>query len=250
MLVNGHIGDLLGNPNYPNLGDQAGAVTAYRIMLEIAQHLYEGNPADQGATTDYGMALSRAAVLPGNSPDARMELFRKSVLVLGEAAGRDPANTMVRVNLASVHEQMGGLLAASGRDSEARAEYRASLAIAEANLNALLSSQRIVITVARELGVDAARHGDATLALQYASRAVAVGERAASAANATTPARVLAPRAYAAMGDVYEALRRPADSRRWRERSLAAFQEIEHLPGFTSYHRNAMQSVEKALTRK
>jgi tetratricopeptide (TPR) repeat protein len=250
MLAYGHIGDVLGNPSYPNLGDQAGAAAAYRIMLATARQIYEGNPADQGAIIDYGMALTRAAVLPGQTPDARIDLFRKSIAVLGEAAARDPRNTIIRVNVASVHEQLGDLLAAKSQPAGAREEYRAGLAIAGANLGGILPFQRIFITVSRQLALDAARSGDAGLALNYGSRAVTVGDRAAAGPNATVPGRTLAPRAYAAMGDVYEALKKPAEARRWRERSLAALQEIQNLPGFTGYHRELMQRVQEALKRK
>jgi hypothetical protein len=52
------------------------------------------------------------------------------------------------------------------------------------------------------------------------------------------------------MGDVYEILRRPAEARQWRERSMAKFRELENQREFTSLHRDDMQRVEAALKQK
>jgi tetratricopeptide (TPR) repeat protein len=249
MLVYSHIGDLSGNPTYPNLGDPKRAVEAYRIMMDMARNLHEANSADQGATIDYGMALSRAAIIPSQPLDARAELFRKSHAVLEEAAAHDPANTMVRMNLASVHEQLADILYANGRREEARTEYRAALALAETNLGSAFATYRIAITCARQLALDAVRRGDASQALDYGDRAVIAGESAAARKEAPVVGRTLAPRAWAAMGDICEALHRSSEARRWRKRSLAGFLELRDLPGFPAAQRDMILHLEQELER-
>lgn len=41
------LGDVQGNPNFPNAGDQASAMTNYQYSSEILTALYASDPSDQ-----------------------------------------------------------------------------------------------------------------------------------------------------------------------------------------------------------
>ena len=127
MLAYSHLGDMLGNPNYPNLGDTAGAEAAFRSMLDIAGQSYRANPGDQSALIDFGMSLMRVAALPFEPEPARAAMYEQAAKLLSDALARNPANGNVRVNLASLHEQLGDLFARMKNEARATAEYRLSL---------------------------------------------------------------------------------------------------------------------------
>jgi tetratricopeptide (TPR) repeat protein len=250
MLAYSHLGEVLGSPDYSNLGDQAGALAAFQEMLAAARKLYEGNPNDRGAMVDYGMSLMRMAGMPGQSAEQRFATYEKAVEALGEVARLSPDNRNNLIQLAALHEQFADFLATNGRLGLAREEYVRGNAMAESNLEATMPAKRIFITTSRSLALDSARRGDSARALEYARKALAVGEKAAAAKDAGTAARTLAARAQAAMGDVCGAVHAVTDARRWREQALARYHEVQNLPGFGDYSRQDMLRVERLLKRE
>ncbi|MGJ5815150.1 protein kinase domain-containing protein [Paludibaculum fermentans] len=250
MLAYSHLGDVKGNPNYPNLGDKAGALAAFRKMMEIAGSLHESNPSDQGSLFDYGMATMRTAALPAQSAEEQVVLFRKAAGLLEQASKNSPANINIVVNLAALHEQLGDVLLGAGRTKEADQEFLVSHQLAGKHLGEMLPYYRIYITTGRKLAESAAGRGESETALQYANQAVTVAEKLSTAKGAGVPQRALAPRAYSGLASTYEKLHRAADARRWREKALAQFQELQDKPGFTRYHKDEMLRVEKALKGK
>jgi tetratricopeptide (TPR) repeat protein/tRNA A-37 threonylcarbamoyl transferase component Bud32 len=241
MFAYSHLGEVLGSPAHVNLGDYPGALAAFGIMLDTARRLYDAHSQDVAATIDYGMALMRVATVPQPDGARREAMFHESIGLLSRVAERVPANKMNLAFLASDHELLGDLLAGSGKTAAAREEFRAAFEIAGKIGAAPAFAQRIYVTAGGKLGIDAARAGNETLALEYDKQALAAAQKAAAAKNVA--------RAYADMGEVYEILRRRADARAWRERSLAAFRDLEKQPGFNSLQRAEMQRVEAALKR-
>ncbi|MGC4049614.1 MAG: protein kinase [Paludibaculum sp.] len=250
MLAYSHLGDVKGNPNYPNLGDKAGALAAFRKMMEIARELHTGNPADQGSLFDYGMATMRTAALPAQSVEEQVVLFRQASELLDQASKNSPANINIVVNRAALHEQLGDVLLGAGRTREADHEFLVSHQLAEQHLAEMLPFYRIYITTGRKLAESAAGRGESEAALRYANQAVAVAEKQSTVSGAGVPQRALAPRAYSGLASTYDKLHRAADARRWRERALAEFQQLKDKPGFTRYHMEEMQRVEQALKGK
>jgi non-specific serine/threonine protein kinase/serine/threonine-protein kinase len=250
MLAYSHLGEVLGSPEYPNLGDQAGSLAAFQEMLAIARKTYERNPTDHGAVVDYGMSLMRTAGMAGQTVEQRTATYKAAVEKLGEVARVSPDNRANLINLAALHEQFADFLKGNGQLAEAREEYARGASIAQANLEATLPAKRIFITTTRNLALDAARRGNDAQAMDYAGKVVAVGEKASSAKDAGAAAKSLAPRAYAAMGDVRDAVHDAEGARRWRERAMAAYREIQNLPGFGAPSRKEMERVEGLLKRE
>jgi tetratricopeptide (TPR) repeat protein len=250
MFAYSHLGEILGSPAHVNLGDYAGALAGFGVTLDIARKLYDGHASDVAATVDYGMALMRLASVPLPDGPKREALYRKSIELLSEVAARVPQNKMNVAFLASDHEMLGDLLAESGKPAEAREEYRKAFTGAANVLGAPAFGQRVYVTAGRKLAADAARSGNETAAFEYANKTLAVAEKSAAEKKAPVGSRVLVPRAYATMGDIHEILRRPAEARNWRERSLAAFRDLETQREFNSLHRAEMQRVEMSLKKQ
>lgn len=247
MLAYSHIGDVKGNPNYPNLGDQAGALEAFRKMIEIARKTHESNPADQGSLFDYGMATMRAAALPAQSVREQVSLFRRAASLLEQASKNSPANVNIVVNLAAMREQLGDVLLKAGQEAEAEREFLTSHHMAGRHLAEMLPFYRIYITTGRKLAEAAADRAQSEAALRYANEAVAVAEKVSAQPGAGVPQRALAPRAYSGLASTYDRLQRTAEARQWRAKALAGFEELQNKPGFTRYHRDEMERVRKAL---
>jgi len=246
MLAYSHLGDVLGNPNYDNLKDSAGAMKAFQSMVDAARGMHEDSPDDQGKTIDYGMALARVASIPLRTPDERLDMYQQAAKLLAQAMERDPANNMVRMNLASQKELAGDLLAKSGKQPEARASYLSALAVLDGAANPLPAGKRVQVTSLQKLAEDAARRGNSGEAMHYVQRALKIGEEAPPKPVATASLR---PRAYIAMANVEELLRKPAEARRWREKALAEFQRLSTEKDFSPTHRKLMQDVEAKLAK-
>ena len=246
MLAYSHLGDVLGNPNYPNLGDTAGAQSAFRSMLAIAEQNYRRSTGDQGAIIDFGMALMRVAALPLEQETKRVEMYHQAEELLGQALRRNPANANVRMNLAALNEQLGDLLQTMGKPALAAEEYRHALEFAERILELRLAAQRIAVTVSRKLAEDAVRRGRPVAALEYARHGFPIPQKYSAPAPAVPP-RVLLASACAALGDIYRQLDQPVQAAQWWQRSVDEFHKVQNEPGFTKAHRREMESVIAAL---
>jgi hypothetical protein len=263
MLAYSHIGDVLGSPNLPSLGDSAGAMKAYRQITDVARRLYETDRADQRATRDYAVALARVAGgLPADRPAQRVPLLRESARLLQEVAMINPENLTNRADLAHGYGLLGDALDASGDPAGAVRAYRESVVLAETMLQAGQSVPQVaLVSSCRKLGQEAARRGDRDTGLSYARRALEVSDPTAALAK-NRPAniqRFLTPRGSATMGLVYANLagsnhttsEQVREDRRqavlWLEKSLAAWRQVESDPAFAPPHRKELRQVEAAL---
>lgn len=263
MLAYSHVGDTLGSPTLPSLGDTAGAVEAYRRILSVARRLYEADPADQRAVRDYAIALARVGgALPEDQLAERPALLRKSVQLLEEVARVNPPNLTNRADLAHGYNLLGEALEASGDQAGAVRSYREAFTLSQSMVHAGHSSALVALVAAcRKLGEEAARRGDRVTSLSYARRAVEVSDPAGAAAQDRPAAlqRFLTPRGPAAIGLAYAGLARAAntdagqarDDRRlaelWLQKSLAAWRQVQSDPAFGPPHRREMHQVEAAL---
>ena len=215
MLAYGHLGDLLGNPNYPNLGDFQGARQALDTVVEIAKTLHNSDNADTGAWIDYGVALMHRAGIPGDSVQEQIARLQQAKSVLSGAEKASPENVSPPMNIAALSEQIGDLLKKSGRKMAAVQEYKESLAKADQLIGTgRVSASRIAVMVSGKLAEEEARSGKAAEALNHCRKAIEVGEKAAKTANASATQQSLALRAYATMGSVQQILGNQEEARR------------------------------------
>ena len=241
-----HLGDALGNPKWRNMGDPAGAVEAYQKMLRVARNLYESDPANQQAVSDYAIAMTRvAATLPPQKSHERLGLLRESLRLLQQILQVNSQNVMNRWDMGHGYMLLGDALLEVHDTPGAIRAYQETVSMDEALLAAGVTAPLPdLVTVHEKLGLEAARKGDRDSALLHARRALEVTDPAGTVAKGHSELRFLAPRGSGAMGLVYALLARmegahPAqqqDDRKealmWLQKSLAAWRDLESDTGF------------------
>jgi len=261
MFSYSYIGDILGNPNLPNLGDRKGAVDAYRKMEEVARRLHEADPADQRARSDYAIALTRvSAVLPEADTAERIRVLRKSIQLQEEVARVNPDNALNRSDIVYNYNFLGDALDDSGNKTAAIAAYTKGISIVEPMLGEAAGS--LVSATAflyRKLGVLHGQRGERRRALECAKRSFEIASPDGDFGKKRTAdvQNFLTPRAYSALGLTYAALAQSAsggvpdsvEARRWLTKSLALYRELAKLPSYSNTHRREVNIIEKALEK-
>ena len=124
-------GDVLGNPNFPNSGNAAGALQNYRTSLEIWKGLASAAPQDITNRRFLGVANERIGTMRetlGNFVEA-LENYRRSLAIREALAADFPADTDAVRDVAIVHEKLGNVLTADGDLNGALNDRQTSLAI-------------------------------------------------------------------------------------------------------------------------
>jgi tetratricopeptide (TPR) repeat protein len=256
MFTYSHIGDTLGNPNRTNLGETAGAAEAYGKMAATAKRLYDADPADERAKSDYGIALTRAAsLLPAERAREKQEMLRSALQLAEEAVKSNPANLSEKMQIAFVCLFLGEAYDANGQKEKAAETFRQGLRAAEPVMdagNATLTTATIMMN--RHLAVYAARRGDSETALSHGRRAVAITEPDSPAMKGRpeTMRTGLLPRGSSALGLAYAELARrnpgyAVEARRWLSKSIEQFRAIEKRPTYSAASRRERKVVETAL---
>lgn len=259
MFEYSHAGDVLGNPNVPNLGDRAGAAEVYGKMVEVARQLHEADPKDQRGRSDYGIALSRvAAVLPDTSAAEKIRLIRQAIALMREVEKATPDNRMNRSELVYNYNFLGDVLEVSGDLKGARQAYQDALQLAEPLLSSATSTLLTAAAlVYRKVGILEARSGQRESALASARRAYALArpDQGQAKKRPREFQRFFEVRASTAMGLIHAALARstagtPQDrteARRWLHQSLERYEALAKLPSFSNTHRREVTLIRKAL---
>jgi len=255
MLAHGHVADVLGNPDLPNLGDRTGALQAYRKAAEIGKTLYQADRADQRAAADYGIVLSRVeTMMDDRDPGAKLAVQQESIHVLEDAAKTDPGNVALKIDLALVNQHLGDSYTAAADIGNAHQAYVRSAAIASSGMKSGHASlHTLFILTTQRLALNAVARGRRREALEFAGTALHAGENPPQGSG---PLRAL-PRGLSAMGLTYAALMRSPlrvasdrqDALSWLGKSLDAWHASQSEPGFGEPHRRELQEVETALAR-
>jgi tetratricopeptide (TPR) repeat protein len=259
MTLYSHLGDVLGNPKWRSLGDTRGALEAYQQMLAIARRLHETDPANQQATGDYAVALTRVAAVTPQAPQ-KLSMLKESLGLLHEIERVNPQNVMNRWDLEHGYMLLGDALAASGRPGVIAA-YRESAALAEGLLaSGMYSPVPDLASVLERLAIMAAADGNREASLAYARRVLEITspEGQFAKGRAENVQRFLTPRGSGAMGLAYAALAHAATSRpdlaredrrqaaAWLNKSVAAWRCLQSDPAFSPSHKQEMRRVELA----
>jgi eukaryotic-like serine/threonine-protein kinase len=209
MSLYSHLGDVLGNPKWRSLGDTQGALEAYQQMLAIGRRLYNTDPANQQAASDYAIALTRVAAVTPQGPQ-KLSMLKESLRLLREIEQVNPQNVMNRWDLEHGYMLLGDALLASGQP-DASAAYRESAAVAEGLLAAgMYSPVPDLAVVLERLALMAAADGDRNVALADAHRVreITGPDGPFAKGRAENVQRFLTPRGSGAIGLAYAALSR------------------------------------------
>ncbi|HEY8835324.1 MAG TPA: serine/threonine-protein kinase, partial [Chthoniobacterales bacterium] len=89
------LGDVLGNPNFPNAADQVGAIKSYESSLAIWQALQAADPSNAKVRRFFGVVSERLGTMAETqerTTDA-LDHFRRSLEIREQLANEDPADT-------------------------------------------------------------------------------------------------------------------------------------------------------------
>ena len=224
----GYVGDTLGNPSGPNLGDHKGAIVAFRKAERLAERLITADPANLNSAADLaGVYMKLGTTL--DTPSERKEslaILAKARGLLESLTAKNPANFVHRQRLANVLFYTGERLRDSGVNQQALEHYGKSLSLVEGLLKATpedaVVRQQLLFNY-RAVALTYAAMGNRPAALEQARKAQ---ERAQSYLTLATGI----PMSFAWMGAVYEKLNgSPADLTNARDayaRSLAEWRKL------------------------
>jgi serine/threonine protein kinase/tetratricopeptide (TPR) repeat protein len=257
MLAYSHVGDTLGNPEYNNFGDEAGARASYARMGEAARRLHEADPNDVRAISDYGIALLRVGIV--SPPDQKKAILEKSNDLLKRAADKSPMDKPTRTHQIWVQVELGDVALAAGDHVAAARFYVVAIKTAEAGSLTDPVDQRRFVAAARKLAEEKARSGDRAGALVTLDKAAQLAKQVEAQASATSVTmRSVVAAAWQAIGSVHAMLAttergeyRQQDreiARESYERSLGEWRKLAPREGFTDLHRKEMEVTAAALT--
>ena len=243
------LGNTLGNPNAPNVGDTAGALAAIDRSAEIFRNASARFPANAMFRRNHAVAESNAAdvLFAMKRVDEALVRERRSLAVYEAQAAADPANAVAQNDRAMGYSKMAQMLDATGQTAAGLASQQRATDIHRR----LVAADPISSDMKQELAADYNREGtlQATLGmreLSFANHARAVDiSRELSAANPTDyELRFALALAQAERADAYVRFARSAAGRA-RAADLAAaeadygaalaiYQELQQAGTFTA----------------
>jgi non-specific serine/threonine protein kinase/serine/threonine-protein kinase len=222
------LGDILGNPNFPNIGDRAEALGHYRQSLTIWQAVAASDPTDATTRRYLGVIHERIGTMQQSEENLAeaLESYRQSLEIRESFSATHPTNTDARRDLAIGYEKIADVLMLTGDAKNALEHQRQALAMFEAlsaadpnNANA----SRSLAIGCEKVGDALLELGEATEGLRFYRRSLAIRE----ALSTTDPTNVHLRRGlaglYAKLGDITTRLApKPTTAaaqrkERWRE---------------------------------
>jgi non-specific serine/threonine protein kinase/serine/threonine-protein kinase len=126
-----NLGNVQGNPFYPNIGDAAGAQESYRKARTIAESLASAAPADVRARRRLWLTQVKTGdmqTFTGDIDGAR-ESFSRAQANVEELAAAHPENVSLQQDLGSGYDRHGNIQLAAGDPAGALESFRRALAI-------------------------------------------------------------------------------------------------------------------------
>jgi pentatricopeptide repeat protein len=237
------IGNTLGNPNYPSLGDPGAGAVSVRAAIARLEALSAREPADTPTRRSLAVAyssLSDILVAQGDRPGAQRA--QATSLALFERLGaEDSTDAQAQRDLALASLKRAELARDDGRLDEAEEPAARAVAVFERLAaadpgNSILQGD--VTAAYSSIGDLYLRRGKPDDALRVFDRMVAMQERLARADGGNPELRFALATAYSQKGEALSAaalrpgaratsIARLRDARRWFIRSLDIFEDLE-----------------------
>lgn len=127
------LGDNLGNPGFPNIGDTAGSITHYTAMQQVFQKQVAADPSDVRARHSLSIGFEKIGDVRRGAGDlaGAREQYVQALQVREELTSRDPVNPRYRRDLAVAHGKVGLMSEQVGDLASARTRYEQALALRE-----------------------------------------------------------------------------------------------------------------------
>jgi non-specific serine/threonine protein kinase/serine/threonine-protein kinase len=209
------LGNTLGNPNYPNVGDLPGALENLEKAHAIFSSATKAHPSN-------AMVRRNLAVINSNTADVLSAMNRSGDALArqreAEAAFKaladaDPSNVAARNDVAISLSKIAEMLDATGRSREAIVEYQRALEIHQSLAAADPENDTAALEVASDhnrLATAQAKLGMRAVSLANHDRAVAMSQALRSANPKNVELTVAVALARLGRGDAYAAFGRNA----------------------------------------
>ncbi|HEY0080105.1 MAG TPA: protein kinase [Pyrinomonadaceae bacterium] len=128
-----NLGDVQGNPFYPNIGDAAGALESYRKAASLAESLSNASPKDVRMRRRLWLTqvkIGDMLVSTGGTTKAA-EHYRKAQALIEELTATRPDDSSLQQDLGSSYDRNGNLQLSLDDPAAALDSYRRALAIFE-----------------------------------------------------------------------------------------------------------------------
>jgi non-specific serine/threonine protein kinase/serine/threonine-protein kinase len=226
-IVYQKLGNSLGNPNYPNVGDYAGGLEQLEkstAVLERAVRLYPNN----------AMFQKNLAVINSNTADVLLALKRteealvrqqKALAAFEDLAAADPSNVVAKNDLAISVYKIAEMMDQRSNYTEAVRYYQRALSIQQALAAADPDNDSYKLEVASDyssLAVTLAKMGDRGAAITNHSRAVNMSRELSKVNPSNVELQVTVALALTGRADAYALLSRSAAASLRREDLVAA----------------------------
>lgn len=166
------LGDLLGNPNFPNANRHEDAAARYRVAQAELRALAAAAPADARFSRYLGLVLERLGAMHEVAGDwaAAEGVYRESFEIRSALAARVRLHMDIQRDLAIAHEKLGNVRRALGRDKAAIESYRSALA----QFEHLARTDPSNAIAARSVGISREKLADVLVAVPQRAEAVAL----------------------------------------------------------------------------
>jgi non-specific serine/threonine protein kinase/serine/threonine-protein kinase len=210
------VGDVSGNPDFPNAGDVLEALRHYRASASILERLGRAHPEDDTVRRFLGIVHERIGTIrtaQGELP-AALESFRRSLAIREAFAAEHPDNTDARRDAAIAQEKLGDFHRAAGDRTAALRSYRRALSV----FQALAAADPENENAARSLAVGLEKLGETLSSLGRGEEARSVSARALALREKLSAADPANEEARSELASLYETLStRAAESGRREE---------------------------------
>ena len=216
------LGDLLGNPNFENLGRTSSANLAYSTALDIFRQLDRDAPADIRVRRYLGLTFERIGTMHEDAKQwgEAATAYQQSFDIRNALARQEPTHRDIQRDLGIAHEKVANVMQGQGNLPAAAAEQRQALEAFERLAIADVADANAARTVAisRENLADVLRQsGSVTEALDLYRKALDAhrGFRLQDPRNVR--ATCDAARVAETLGDVLSSSQAPGACASWRE---------------------------------
>ncbi len=105
------LGDILGNPNFPNVGDLESAHVSYDRSYNILKELHAADSGDRRTARYLGLILERLGSImeAGGESDKALGFYYQSLEIRNDFAKKNPNHTDGIRDLAVAHEKIGNI---------------------------------------------------------------------------------------------------------------------------------------------
>jgi non-specific serine/threonine protein kinase/serine/threonine-protein kinase len=176
-----NLGNIQGNPFYPNLGDTAGALESYRKAEKLTETLSSADPENASLRRRFWLTQIRIGdvlAAQGNLQNAQ-KYYAQGFSVIENLLANNLADESLRGDLASSFDRQGNLSMKSGNFQEALFYYMKALAIFEQSSKARPGDDGLLRAVAAghgKIGATYLKSGEPKKALESYKKLLQINE--------------------------------------------------------------------------